>query len=35
MWHGSPDSDARPSLLKYRALPKADRDAINRFIDAI
>ena len=36
MWHGySPQSDAYHTIVKFRALPKADRDAIIRFVDAI
>lgn len=36
MWHGySPQSDARHSIEQFRKLPKADRDAIIRFVDAI
>lgn len=36
MWHGySPQSDARFSIELFRKLPKADRDAIIRFVDAI
>ena len=35
MWHGSPQSDARASVEKFRALSKADRDAIIKFIEAI
>ena len=36
MWHGfSPESDARRSIEQFRALPKADRDAIIKFVDAI
>lgn len=36
MWHGySPQSDARYSVKQFRKLPKADRDAIIRFVDAI
>ncbi|MDE7160069.1 MAG: hypothetical protein K2O24_04410 [Muribaculaceae bacterium] len=36
MWHGfSPESDARYSVEKFRALPKADRDAVIKFVDAI
>lgn len=36
MWHGySPKSDARRSVEKFRELPKADRDAIIKFVDAI
>ena len=36
MWHGySKESDARRSVEKFRTLPKADRDAIIKFIDAI
>lgn len=36
MWHGySPQSDAYRSIRQFRALPKADRDAIIRFVDAI
>lgn len=36
MWHGySPNSDARHSIELFRKLPKADRNAIIRFVDAI
>ncbi|MDE6340875.1 MAG: hypothetical protein K2K93_01025 [Muribaculaceae bacterium] len=36
MWHGySPKSDARYSIELFRKLPKADRDAIVKFVDAI
>lgn len=36
MWHGySPQSDAYHTVVKFRALPKVDRDAIIRFVDAI
>lgn len=35
MWHGDARSDARYSVEQFRALPKADRDAIVTFIDAI
>lgn len=36
MWHGySPQSDARYSVEKFRELPKADRDAVIKFVDAI
>ena len=36
MWHGySPESDARMSIEKFRALSKEDRDAIITFVDAI
>lgn len=36
MWHGvSKKSDARQTVEKFRQLPKADRDAICKFIDAI
>lgn len=36
MWHGYSDrSDARYSVLRFRELDKADRDAICKFIDAI
>lgn len=36
MWHGySPQSDAYRTVVKFRALPKADRDAICKFIDAV
>ncbi len=36
MWHGySPESDARYSVERFRALPKADRDALIVFVDAI
>lgn len=36
MWHGyAPGSDARHSIELFRKLPKSDRDAIIRFVDAI
>ena len=36
MWHGvSPESDARYTVEQFRQLPKADRDAIVKFLDAI
>ncbi|MGM9811352.1 MAG: di-heme oxidoredictase family protein [Muribaculaceae bacterium] len=35
MWHGNAKSDARHSVKQFRALSKADRDAIVKFIDAI
>lgn len=36
MWHGyAPGSDARRSIEQFRLLPKADRDAIVKFVDAI
>lgn len=36
MWHGySPKSDARHSIELFRKLPKADRNTIIRFVDAI
>ena len=36
MWHGySSRSDARYSVEKFRVLPKADRDALIKFLDAI
>ena len=35
MWHGSAESDARESLVKFRELPKSDRYAMIKFIDAI
>ena len=36
MWHGySQQSDARYSIEQFRKLPKADREAIIRFVDAI
>lgn len=36
MWHGfSPKSDARRSIELFRKLPKSDRDAIVKFVDAI
>ncbi len=36
MWHGySPQSDARYSVEQFRKLPKADRDAVIKFVDAI
>ena len=35
MWHGNAQSDARRSVEKFRELPKEDRDAVVKFIDAI
>ncbi|MDE5941275.1 MAG: hypothetical protein K2H14_04110 [Muribaculaceae bacterium] len=36
MWHGySPNSDAYKTVERFRNLPKADRDAIVTFVDAI
>lgn len=36
MWHGySEKSDARRSVEAFRALPKADRDAVCKFVDAV
>lgn len=36
MWHGtSQQSDARPSVEKFRKLSKTDRDAVVAFLDAI
>lgn len=36
MWHGySPESDAYHSILEFRRLSKADRDAVVKFVDAI
>ena len=35
MWHGNPQSDARRTVEKFRELPKKDRDAVVKFIDAI
>ncbi|MDE6716850.1 MAG: hypothetical protein K2J70_01545 [Muribaculaceae bacterium] len=36
MWHGySPRSDARYSIELFRKLPKADRDAVVKYVDAI
>ncbi len=36
MWHGySPQSDARYSIDLFRQLPKSDRDAVVKFVDAI
>ena len=36
MWHGySPQSDGRRSVENFRRLPKADRDAVCAFVDAI
>ena len=35
MWHGSPESDARRSIEKFRSLSKEDREAVVKFIDAI
>ena len=35
MWHGAATSDARWTVEKFRALDKADRDAVVKFIEAI
>jgi CxxC motif-containing protein (DUF1111 family) len=35
MWHGCPGSDALRTVREFYNLPKADRDAIVKFIDAI
>ncbi|MDR1724178.1 MAG: hypothetical protein LBR84_09625 [Tannerella sp.] len=35
LWHGSPESDARQSLEKFRELTRDERDAIARFIESI
>lgn len=35
MWHGAAESDARQTVEAFRALEKADRDAIIEFLDAI
>ncbi|MDR0546955.1 MAG: hypothetical protein LBG77_05165 [Dysgonamonadaceae bacterium] len=35
MWHGSQQSDARRTVEKFRELPKADREAIVKFIESI
>ena len=35
MWHGAPESDARQSIEKFRALSREDREAVVKFIDAI
>jgi CxxC motif-containing protein (DUF1111 family) len=35
MWHGNTESDARKTVEKYRALTKEERDAIEKFINAI
>ena len=35
MWHGNAQSDARRTVEKFRELPKKDRDAVVKFIDAI
>ncbi|MBQ9418143.1 MAG: hypothetical protein IJU19_06135 [Bacteroidales bacterium] len=35
MWHGSQQSDARRTVEAFRQLPKADRDAVVKFIEAI
>lgn len=36
MWHGfSPESDAYRTIVRFRELPKADREAICTFVDAI
>lgn len=36
MWHGySPNSDARRTIESFRKLPKANRDALIKFVDAI
>lgn len=35
MWHGSPQSDARWTVEKFRQLSKSDRNAVVKFINAI
>lgn len=35
MWHGGAQSDARWAVEKFRMLPKADRDAVVKFIESI
>ena len=35
MWHGNAQSDARRTVEKFRELPKKDRDAVVKFIEAI
>ncbi|MBR2030882.1 MAG: hypothetical protein IKA04_01560 [Alistipes sp.] len=35
MWHCNKHSDARKTVEEFRALSKADRDAIVEFLDAI
>ena len=35
MWHGNRQSDAYRSVKKFRALSKADRDAVVKFLRAI
>lgn len=35
MWHGNAQSDARPTIEKFRKLDKADREAIVKFINSI
>ena len=35
MWHGNVQSDARPSVEKFRNLTKEERDAVVKFIDSI
>ena len=35
LWHGCPGSDAMESFRQFYNLPKADRDAVVKFIDAI
>ena len=35
MWHGCSQSDARWTVERFRDLPKADRDAIVKFIESI
>ena len=35
MWHGSPNSDARFAVERFRQLTKAERDAVVKFINAI
>lgn len=35
MWHGGAQSDARFAVEHFRALPKADRDAVVKFIEAL
>ena len=35
MWHGNSQSHARKSVENFRALSKADRDAVVKFIESI
>ena len=35
MWHGNSQSHARKSVENFRALSKADRNAVVKFIESI